>query len=99
MKSALFALFVCFATASAQTPLGTVTGLATDASGAAMAKVSVTLSNQQTGVKRTTGTNESGAYSFPNLPPGSYKLTGEAKGFRALETEAFPVDAFRTVRQ
>src|SRR5579872_2566006 len=99
MKSALFALFVCFVTLFAQTPLGTVTGLATDASGAAMPGVSVTVANQQNGVKKTATTNESGVYSFPNLPPGLYKLAGGAKGFRALETETFPVDAFRTMRQ
>jgi hypothetical protein len=99
MKSALFALFVGSFTLFAQTPLGTVTGLATDASGAGMPGVSVTLTNPQTGVKKTATTNESGVYAFPNLPPGPYKLTGEAKGFRALETEAFPVDAFRTLRQ
>src|SRR5881227_3960134 len=99
MKSAVIALFVCFVTLFAQTPLGTVTGLATDASGAAMPGVSVTLTSQQTGVKKTASTNQSGVYSFPNLPPGVYKVTAEAKGFRALETEAFPVDAFRTMRQ
>src|ERR1051326_169404 len=99
MKSALITLFVCFVTVYAQTPLGTVTGLATDASGSAIPGVSVTLLNQQTGVKKTSATNESGVYLFPNLPPGLYKVTAEAKGFRALETEIIPVDAFRTMRQ
>ena len=99
MKSALIALFLCFALAHAQTPLGTVTGLATDPTGAAIPGASVTLTSQQTGVKRTAATNDSGVYSLPNLPPGSYKLSAEAKGFRSLETEVFPVDAFRTVRQ
>jgi hypothetical protein len=99
MKSALFSLFLCLATALAQTPLGTVTGLASDASGASVPGVSITLTNQQTGVKRSTVSNESGVYSFPNLQPGAYKLSAEAKGFRTLETEVFPVDAFRTVRQ
>ena len=78
MKSALIALFLCFAMARAQTPLGTVTGLATDATGSAIPRASVTLENQQTGVKRTAATNDSGAYTFPNLPPGSYKLAAEA---------------------
>ena len=41
MKSALLALFVCSVTAFAQTPLGTVTGLATDASGGAVPGVSM----------------------------------------------------------
>jgi hypothetical protein len=83
----------------AQTPLGTVTGLATDPSGAAVPSAAVTLTNQETGVKRTASTNASGAYSFPDLPPGSYRLAAEAKGFRPLETRPLTVEAYRTVRQ
>ena len=44
------------------------------------AKVTVTESN--TGVSRTVNTNESGNYSFPNLPPGTYSVTAEQTGFK-----------------
>jgi len=98
MRVALF-VFFCLAVASAQTPLGTVSGLAIDPSGAAIPGTSVNLTSDTTGVKRTATTNNSGAYSFPNLPPGMYRLGADAKGFRPLETRPFPVEAYRTVRQ
>jgi hypothetical protein len=83
----------------AQTPLGTVTGLALDSSGGAVAGVSVTLTSQSTGVKRSTTTNAAGAYSFPDLPPSAYRLAAVASGFRPLETPVFPVEAYHTIRQ
>src|SRR5690349_21669725 len=99
MRPALIVLFVSAFLGQAQTPLGTVTGIATDASGSVVPGASVTLSSQDTGVRRTAATNETGAYSFPNLPTGSYRLTAEAKGFRPIETPVFALEAFRTVRQ
>jgi hypothetical protein len=74
MKSALIALFLCFAMARAQTPFGTVTGLATDATGSAIPAASVTLTNQQTGVKRTYASNDSGAYTPALIGPGGSPL-------------------------
>ena len=95
--SSLFLL--CLVPAWAQSPLGIVTGLALDPSGAAIPNAAVDLGNTQTGVKRHALTNAAGVYSFPNLPPGAYKLEAQAKGFRALATAEFPVEAYRTVRQ
>src|SRR5581483_2480032 len=43
--------------------------------------------------------NATGLYSFPDLPPGTYRLHAEAKGFRPVETRPFEVEAFRTARQ
>jgi hypothetical protein len=99
MRFCLIALLFCVLIVYAQTPLGTVTGLAVDASGGAVAAASVTLTDNDTGVRRSAQTNASGAYSFPDLPPGTYRLGASASGFRALETRAFPVEAYRTVRQ
>src|SRR5260370_20831767 len=93
------ALFLLAPGAFAQTPLATVTGLATDPAGAAVTSVAITLTNKDTGVQRTAKTNESGAYSLPNLPPGSYSLAAEASGFRKIQIEAFALEAFRTLRQ
>ena len=60
--------------ANAQTPLGTVTGLAIDPSGGAVPNTSVRLTSEGTGVKRTASTNSTGVYAFPDLPPGMYRL-------------------------
>ena len=94
-----FAIFFCAFALSAQTPLGTVSGLAIDASGGAVAAASVTLTDNDTGVRRATVTNPSGAYAFPDLAPGTYRLSADAKGFRPMETRAFAVEAYRSVRQ
>src|ERR1051326_6653772 len=99
MRIPLFALVFCVLTLSAQTPLGTVTGLATDVSGGSIAGAAVTLTNNATGVRLSATTNGAGIYVFASLPPGAYRLGAAAKGFRALETRAFDVEAYRTVRQ
>ncbi|HEY1242471.1 MAG TPA: TonB-dependent receptor, partial [Bryobacteraceae bacterium] len=99
MRNTCLALFTFAIALSAQTPLGTVTGLAMDPSGSAVPNAKVTLSNEETGRKQTATTNDAGVYSFPNLPPGTYRLAAEAAGFRAIETRAFPVSPYRTVRQ
>ena len=99
MKAAPIFLVFFTLLLQAQTPLGTVTGLATDPSGSVVPNVSVTLIEQQTDARRTVSTNASGVYAFPDLPPGSYRLTAEARNFRRLETRGFAVEAYRTVRQ
>ena len=83
----------------AQSPLSTVTGLALDPSGSAVPGVRVLLVNQATSIRLETTTNSSGNYLLTNLPPGLYKLSAEAKGFRPLEVERLTLEAFRTVRQ
>jgi len=99
MRLAPFVLLVSSVFLRAQTPLGTVTGLATDPSSAAVPNASISVTNQATGVKRTTASNASGAYTFPDLAPGTYVLTADAKGFRPVETRPFALDAYHTVRQ
>src|SRR5882762_3220089 len=80
--------------AFAQTPLATVTGLSTDPSGSAVTSATITLTNKDTGVQRTAKTNQTGAYSFPNLPPGVYSLAAEAAGFKKIQVDAFALEAF-----
>lgn len=94
-----FAALIFSAGVFAQSPLGTVSGLATDPSGAPVPEAALTLTNLRTGVKQSAKTNGAGTYSFPNLIPGGYKLAAAVAGFRDLETSEFPVDAYRTIRQ
>src|SRR5258708_28873349 len=98
MRLALIAILL-ISIAFAQTPLATVTGLSTDPSGSAVALATVTLTNKDTGVQRTGTTNQAGAYSFPNLPPGVYSLSAEAAGFKRIQVDSFALEAFRTLRQ
>src|SRR5436190_1940017 len=60
----------------------TVGGTVSDASGALIPGVTVTITNTGTNIANMTVTNESGRYNFPALQPGTYKLTAELPGFR-----------------
>ncbi|HWC00518.1 MAG TPA: carboxypeptidase-like regulatory domain-containing protein, partial [Bryobacteraceae bacterium] len=96
----LISLGVVFCScAFAQSPLGTITGLASDPSGATVGSARLTLTNVLTNVKRTGATNDAGLYNFPNLPSGTYQLTAEAPGFRTIQTPEFKLDPYQTVRQ
>ena len=61
-----------------------ISGRVTDPSGAVVPGVDVTLTNIDTGVERYAVTNESGAYVFPNLNPGPYRLQAALQGFRTF---------------
>jgi hypothetical protein len=75
-------LAVCsLSTATAQEN-ATITGVVEDASGAAVPKASVALTNAGTGEVRKTVSNGAGLYSFPDLHIGSYTLTVSASGFK-----------------
>ena len=83
----------------AQSPLGTVAGIAVDPTDSPVPNADLTLTNTKTGLKQTAKTTGSGTYAFPNLIPGTYKLEAAMTGFRKIETQEFPVEAYRTVRQ
>src|SRR5260370_18212267 len=55
----------------------TLLGTVTDSSGATVANVKVTITETNTGISRTSRTNESGNYLFPDLPPGTHTVTAD----------------------
>src|SRR5579862_9773087 len=84
MRIAFFvgAMFVLSVAGFAQTA-GQITGQVTDASDAIVVGATVTLTNSQTNVARTTTTNGAGDYTFPAIPPGVYNVKAEMPGFKA----------------
>jgi hypothetical protein len=74
-----------------QNVYGSITGVVTDTSGAAIADAKVTLTNTDTGEKRTIESDASGNYSFPNILPGRYKLEAEKTGFKKFVREPIVV--------
>jgi hypothetical protein len=64
------------ATARAQLLQGTINGNVTDSSGAVVANARVTAVEQATHFERAGETNSMGAYTLPDLPPGTYTITG-----------------------
>ncbi len=66
----------------AQQDLGSIGGRVTDPSKSVVANANVTITNQGTGVRIATVTNDAGNYAARSLPFGSYEIVAEAKGFR-----------------
>jgi hypothetical protein len=62
-----------------------IQGQAIDATGAVVSGATVTITSQETGLKRSAKTNESGWFNFPQLKPGAYSVTIEAPGFELQE--------------
>jgi hypothetical protein len=59
-----------------------VTGTVTDQKGAAVPGASIELLNSATNESRTQTTNDTGYYTFVNVPPGTYKVVIKKSGFR-----------------
>ena len=77
----LFALMVP-AASSAQSVDVTITGIVTDPSGAVLRGVTVTATNRQTSLVRSTTSDGLGRYSLPPVPAGEYQVKAELGGFR-----------------
>jgi hypothetical protein len=70
--------------ALAQVQNGQFTGIVTDPSGAAIPNAKLTVTNIATALSVSLTTNQSGLFSARELPPGNYKITAEAPGFKTL---------------
>src|SRR6266567_232714 len=95
---ATFALLVFSASALAQSTAGRILGTVIDQSGAAVARASVIVTDVQRGISRTITTDESGAYSAPDLQPGTYKIHVEAAGFKRVERPNVQIEVATDVR-
>jgi hypothetical protein len=82
MSRILLALVVFSLAVLAQENTATITGQATDASGAAVPGARVLARNLQTGTQRSTVTGETGDYTIPLLPIGTYEISVEKEGFK-----------------
>src|SRR5215510_9253164 len=73
-----FACGEAFAQATAQ-----ISGTVKDSSGAVLPGADITATQSETGIARTTVSNETGSYVLPNLPLGPYRLEATLPGFRS----------------
>ena len=62
--------------------VASINGQVTDPTGAAVANATVTMTETETGVQKTTVTDSTGHYSLPDLPVGPYRLEVKAPGFK-----------------
>lgn len=66
---------------------GSLTGVVTDASGAVIPGATVSIENPVSGYTRTTQTDQSGQYSFSNLPFNPYHMVIASPGFASYVTD------------
>ena len=94
MKRVLLTLFVfgMFATlVSAQVATGSMSGVVTDAGGAAVPGAKVATTNNANGFKSETLTSDGGLYVFPRLGVGLYDVVVEKAGFKKFSHAAIEV--------
>ncbi len=68
-----------------------VLGTIRDPQGLAIKAAQVRLDSVATGVRLSAVTNEIGAYEFPSVRLGEYRLTAEAAGFKTAKSDTFRV--------
>ncbi len=80
-----------------QSITGRISGVLTDASGAAIPKAPVKLTYELTRQIRTFPTESNGSFTFTNLLPGDYTLTVASPGFSTYEQKGIAVGAQENV--
>src|SRR5882724_6687229 len=82
----------------AQAGNGQVGGIVQDSTKALIPGVTITLTNKATGVTDTRLSNEAGAYNFPSVPPGNYKVAASLTGFKTSNADDLQVNTGAQVR-
>jgi hypothetical protein len=80
---ALLMCLLMYSAALAQSSTAQISGTVSDQSNAILPGVEVSATQTETGLKRSTVTNEAGTYVLPNLPVGPYRLEASLPGFRS----------------
>lgn len=73
-----------------------ITGTIQDGQNAAVVGATVVVTNEATGIKRTTITNDTGAYTVALLQPASYRIEVSAPGFQPLSRTGIALQVAQT---
>ncbi len=96
-SKAIFSATICVLCVSflalGQQNVGRITGVVRDPSGAVVPTAVVTATALATGVTLQVAVNDGGAYAFPSLLTGEYKLTAQATGFKTIERPGIQIVA------
>src|SRR5262249_28573337 len=68
----------------AQVRTATISGTATDSSGAVLVGAKIVVKNLGTGITQSAITDSQGRYSMPDLPVGEYEVRASATGFQTV---------------
>jgi hypothetical protein len=97
LSSVLSLCVICSTLVSAQSTGGRILGRVADTSGAVLASVKVTATNDATGIVRETKTNASGDYVFPEVPVGTYTLSFDLSGFKTNVRKSVTLDVNQVI--
>jgi len=92
------ALLLATAQLPGQLNRGTITGVVTDSSGAAVPGAKVTLRDVATNATYVTETTAVGQYTVPNLPVATYEVSIESPGFKKFVRSGVELRATEVVR-
>jgi hypothetical protein len=81
----------------AQAISGDVNGSVTDPSGARIPGISLTITNDQTGVKANATSDSNGQFRFFNLAVGTYTLTATGQGFAVSTQKGLHIELSATL--
>ena len=84
--------------ADAQSLYGSLVGNVVDGSGGIIPGATVVVTHKETNQSQNQVTPASGAYSFPNLPPGTYDVQVTLPGFRTFQSQDVVVRVGAIVR-
>jgi hypothetical protein len=96
--AALTAIALAASPVRAQAPVGSISGVVTDSSGAVLRGASVTATSLSTGAERTATANDQGFFTIPALKPGEYLVTVANKGFANFVAPRVVVEVGQTAR-
>ena len=83
--------------ASAQFDTGTITGVVTDPSGAAVAHAAVSITNVGTGFQKNLVTDGRGLFTASSLPLGNYVVSAKAASFAEARSQTIVLNVGATV--
>ena len=84
---------------SAQKTSGQINGSVLDPQGAAVPAATVTVTQLETGISRTTTTSDDGNFIVPDLPIGTYRVAASKSGFKETVAEGVTVNVSSVTRQ
>lgn len=100
LRRAIYLIALCLLLVVSSTPdaysqanQGNILGLVTDQTSSTVVGATVTVTNVATEVSTTAMTDTTGRFSVPFLPPGTYRVKVEAKGFKSVTNPSVSVHA------
>jgi hypothetical protein len=90
--------FTCLCSNLRAQTTGTILGQVIDPTNAGVSSASVEAENLGTHLTRKVATSAEGAYLLPSLPPGAYKVTVSAQGFKTFSQSGITLEVGQNAR-